>query len=133
MRVREPVSFWRENVIAVDCLLRALARISTSYQRLVLFISFSDRDRAYPLSIQIILLTLVKKSKRISEAFRCNCILKILEKVLSSISSYDLNPLFLGGGGGGGPSKKVFRRFGPQFGLKIRRGSPGSATKLQHF
>ena len=63
MRAREPASFWRENVIAVDILLRALARMSTSYQRLVLFISFSDRERAYLVSTQITLLTLVKKGK----------------------------------------------------------------------
>ena len=50
-------------MIAVDILLRALARMSTSYQRLVLFISFSDRERAYLVSIQITLLTLVKKGK----------------------------------------------------------------------
>ena len=35
------------------------------------------------------------------------------------------------GEGGGPPPKKIFRPFGPQFGLKIRLGpgpSPGSAT-----
>ena len=37
-----------------------------------------------------------------------------------------------GGGGGGGSQTKKIRPFGSQFGIKVRGGSPGSATGVNY-
>ena len=64
MRAREPTSFWRENLVAIVSLLRVLARKSvvakTSYQMLEV-LSFSGRERALSLSMEISDLTFVVK------------------------------------------------------------------------
>ena len=54
-------------------------------------------------------------------------------KPLASVPDPDLE--IRGGGGGGRCPKKIFRPFGPQYGIKIRGAgppgpSPGSATGL---
>ena len=64
MHLREPTSFWRENVVAVVSLLRSFSEnvvvAKTSYQMLGI-LSFSDRERALPPTTEISVLTLVVK------------------------------------------------------------------------
>ena len=72
MHLREPTSFWRENVVAVVSLLRSFSEnvvvAKTSYQMLGI-LSFSDRGRALkPPSKGISVLTLAVK--KYNEAFR---------------------------------------------------------------
>ena len=59
----EPTSFWRENVVA-DVILP-----KTSLYQMLGILSFSDRDRALPPSMELSELTFVLK-KKYNEAFR---------------------------------------------------------------
>ena len=75
VHLREPTSFWRENVVAVVSLLRSFSEnvvvAKTSYQMLGI-LSFSDRERALkPPSTEISALTLVVK--KYNKVFRGVC------------------------------------------------------------
>ena len=73
VRAQETASFWREIVIAIVILLRALADCGSGGSNLWTvrrFLSFCDQERASPPSIQITVLTFIGKKKLHNEAFR---------------------------------------------------------------
>ena len=76
----EPMSFWRENVIAIVILLRVLARMPWWREQVI---NFFLRERAKPPPIEITALTFQVKNSTISGACWIEYFSRICEKALS--------------------------------------------------